>query len=109
MLLSAPFPHRQTPYYRSLLEGAGCTPIQELYAWRLDASTQPPPDLVAMARSAEADHRFRPADRRHPDQEQRRFLEVVNAAFAHHWGLRPSPRKKPRPAAGSGAGSGIRP
>lgn len=77
------------PYYRPLLEEAGCTPIQDLYAWRLDASTQPPPDLVAVARSAEADYRFRSADPRHPDQEQRRFLEVVNAAFAHHWGLRP--------------------
>jgi hypothetical protein len=87
------------PYYRPLLEGAGCTPIQDLYAWRLDASTQPPQDLVAMARSAEADYRFRSADPRHPDQEQRRFLEVVNAAFAHHWGLRPLSEEEAHPAA----------
>jgi hypothetical protein len=85
------------PYYRPLLGGTGCTPIQDLYAWRLDASTQPPQDLVAVARSAEGHYRFRSADRRHPDQEQRRFLEVINAAFAHHWGLRPLTEAAPRP------------
>ncbi|HYU56598.1 MAG TPA: N-acetyltransferase [Actinomycetota bacterium] len=77
------------PYYEPLLEKSGLAGVQDLFAYRLDASSDPPPDVERFARTAEAEFTFRTIDLRRFDEEMRRFLEVYNAAWEANWGFAP--------------------
>jgi len=70
------------PYYERLVEKGGGTPAQDLFAYRLDATVDPPPEVVAFARSAEEDgFTFRTVDLRGFDREMAIVLDVYNHAW----------------------------
>jgi GNAT superfamily N-acetyltransferase len=77
------------PLYERLVEKAGFSKAQDLYAYRLDANAEPPPDVVAFGAEAARDYTFRTLDRSRFADEMRRFLEVYNEAWERNWGFAP--------------------
>ncbi len=84
------------PYYRRLVESAGFTKAQDLFAYRLESTAEPPADLVALARSAETLFTFRTVRMRDFDAELERFLRVYNAAWERNWGFSPMTEREIR-------------
>ena len=84
------------PYYVPLVERAGFAKAQDLFAYRLDATAEPPADMVAFGRSAEDRFTFRTVRRRHFDAELDRFLRVYNAAWERNWGFSPMTEREIR-------------
>ena len=84
------------PYYRRLVESAGFAKAQDLFAYRLDTSAEPPADVAAFARSAEERFTFRTVRMRDFDAELTRFLGVYNAAWERNWGFSPMTEREIR-------------
>jgi hypothetical protein len=84
------------PFYRKLLEGAGCGKAIDLLMWHLalgelkegDMFT---PEIHAAAEKALRDEgvTIRNFSKRNLDEEMRRFREVYNEAWADNWGFVP--------------------
>jgi GNAT superfamily N-acetyltransferase len=77
------------PFYRDLVELGGSEPAQDLWAYRLDSTTQPPADLVAFGREAATRFSFRNIRMRDFNAEIDRFLRVYNQAWERNWGFCP--------------------
>jgi GNAT superfamily N-acetyltransferase len=77
------------PYYELLIEKAGLDPVQDLFAYRLDASIEPPAEIVSEARTADAEFTFRTIRLSEFDAEMQRFLTVYNDAWDRNWGFVP--------------------
>ena len=76
-------------YYEALIEKTGAERAQDLYAYRLDASVEPPPKIVAHGHNARHDFRFRTIDMHDFEREVDRFLTVYNDAWEKNWGFVP--------------------
>jgi len=82
------------PYYQKLIEGAGYTKAQDLFAYRLDATADPPPGIVAIADQIRKrpDIKFRYWDIKHNlHNELIAFHEIYNASWNRNWGFCPLP------------------
>ncbi|MGH2729359.1 MAG: GNAT family N-acetyltransferase, partial [Actinomycetota bacterium] len=77
------------PYYEALVDKAGLEPVQDLYAYRLDATIEAPADVAEFARSAEERFTFRTIDLSDFESEIRRFLNIYNEAWERNWGFVP--------------------
>jgi GNAT superfamily N-acetyltransferase len=77
------------PYYEPLVEAVGFTKVQDLWAYRLDTSVEPPADLVAFGRTAMARFTFRTIRMSDFGAEIDRFLRVYNEAWERNWGFCP--------------------
>lgn len=75
-------------YYRTLYEKCGLAGVQDLYAYRLDTSVEPPEDVVRFAEAVRArpDIRIRNWNMRDHQREMERWLEVYNSAWEKNWG-----------------------
>lgn len=80
------------PYYQKLIEGAGYRKAQDLYAYRLDATAEPPPGIVAIAEQIRNSGKatFRTWDIKHNlRRELIAFHEIYNSAWNRNWGFCP--------------------
>ena len=76
------------PYHQKLIEDLGFTKAQDLYAYRLDATAEPPADIVKFAESVRAreDVVIRPWNMKDHANEMKRWLEIYNSAWEKNWG-----------------------
>jgi GNAT superfamily N-acetyltransferase len=77
------------PYYERLMKAADLEPVQDLYAYRLDADSEVPPEIRADAARADGRFTFRPLRMADFDAEMDRFLAVYNDAWERNWGFVP--------------------
>jgi GNAT superfamily N-acetyltransferase len=77
------------PYYERVLKAAHLEPVQDLYAYRLDADAEAPPEIRADAARADGRFTFRPLRLSDFDAEMDRFLAVYNDAWERNWGFVP--------------------
>ena len=83
------------PYYKELIENAGYTKAQDMFAYRLDTTAEPPPAIVAIADQIRRrpDIKFRTWDiRKNLRGELKAFLDIYNAAWNRNWGFCPLDR-----------------
>lgn len=83
------------PYYQRLIEGAGYAKAQDLFAYRLDATAEPPAGIVAIAEQIRKrpDVKFRSWDlKKNLRNELIAFHEIYNAAWNRNWGFCPIDR-----------------
>jgi GNAT superfamily N-acetyltransferase len=76
-------------YYERLIEKTGAERAQDLFAYRLESSVDPPDDIVRFARTAENEFSFRTIDMHRFDEEVDRFQTVYNEAWEKNWGFVP--------------------
>jgi hypothetical protein len=82
-------PHSR-PYYGRLIEGAGFSKANDLYAWRWDWETVPPKAHRAVeALRQRPDITIRRGDIRRFDEEISTILDVFNSAWSENWGFVP--------------------
>ena len=77
------------PYYERLLKAAHLDPVQDLFAYRLDADSDAPPEIRADAARVDGRFTFRPLRLADFDAEMDRFLAVYNDAWERNWGFVP--------------------
>jgi ribosomal protein S18 acetylase RimI-like enzyme len=79
------------PYYPALLEQCGLTKAKDLFAYLLEADTEP--DKLrrgaALARERNPEVVIRPLDKRKLDREVAAFKSVYNKAWEKNWGFVP--------------------
>jgi len=82
-------PHSR-PYYGRLIEGAGFSKANDLYAWRWDWETVPAKAHRAVeALRQRPDITIRTGDIRRFDEEIAIILDVFNSAWSENWGFVP--------------------
>jgi len=76
------------PYYAGLCDEYGFTKAQDLWAYRLDATADPPEDIVKFAEQVRArdDIVVGPWDMSNFGKEMDNWLEVYNSAWEKNWG-----------------------
>ncbi len=84
------------PGYARLIEGAGFEGVQDLLAYRLDTTAEPPPQVVEEARVAARQFSFRSIRMHDFEAEMRRFLGVYNVAWERNWGFCPMTEREIR-------------
>jgi GNAT superfamily N-acetyltransferase len=75
-------------YYENLFDGYGFKKAQDLYAYRLDATADPPEDIANFAKLVRAndDIVIRNWDPKNIKVEMKKWLEVYNSAWEKNWG-----------------------
>lgn len=75
------------PYYHRLVEAEGFTKVKDLYAWHLDASTDPDPRVVKVVERVKERYRLtvRPVNMKDFRSELGRIKEIYNAAWERNW------------------------
>lgn len=78
-------------FYPTLLEAYGFTKSKDLYAWRYDATVDPPEMAQELAKMVEAHPGLvvREVDMKHFDRDLRIILDIFNEAWAQNWGYVP--------------------
>lgn len=79
------------PYYGSLLEQCGFTPMKDLWAWDLSSSALPPDKVFRAAERLKEDTSLvvRTFDTRRFADEVQRLRQVYNSAWGKNWGFVP--------------------
>jgi GNAT superfamily N-acetyltransferase len=85
------------PYYLDLLESAGYSKVQDLFAWRWESQPVPegPARMVRELRSR-PEVRVRTANMKRFDEEVRTILELYNEAWSENWGFVPATKAEAR-------------
>jgi hypothetical protein len=76
-------------YYELLVGKGGFERAQDLWAYRLDATAEPPPEMVAWGEEAAERFTFRPIDMKRFDRDLLAFMDVYNASWERNWGFAP--------------------
>ena len=76
------------PYYQSLYEGFGMKKAQDLYAYWMDTTVDPPEDVALYAERIRSnpDIVIRNWDKKRHADEMDRWLDVYNSAWEKNWG-----------------------
>lgn len=74
-------------YYNTLVEREGFEKVKDLYAWHLDAKTEPDPRVVKVVERVKSRYKLniRPVDMKNFRAEIGRIKEIYNSAWERNW------------------------